>query len=203
MSTAVGIVAVPERWTAGGRLARKVGSEVLVTDVRHHGERWCHQETLARLIDTGADWLVWLEDDALPCPRFRERLSDSLDSAGDALVSLYLGTGRWAGTSPARMEPVVRGMVERAESGGSRWIETDALWHAVAVAVPAYRAGSLLAHLRADPRPTDQAATRWARTHFLPVRYTWPSLVDHDDSLPRIVRTSDRPVPRRAWRVEV
>src|SRR5690606_24577395 len=132
---------------------------------------------------------------------FRAQLDRALEHAPAGIVSLYLGTGRWAGTAPSQHEPVVRGLVEDADRDGAQWITTGALWHAVGVAIPREHAVSLLQHLRGSPRPTDEAITAWCRQRRVAVHYTHPSLVDHRDER-RLVHAREQHVPRRAWRFE-
>lgn len=196
MNIAIGIVAHPSRSVMAKRLYDTVGADIISFDNNSFGERWNHTRALEEL--PRADWAVLLEDDAIPCPDFRVQLSNALQEAGDAIVSLYLGTGRWAGANPKTQEHVVRRLIQDADAQGSRWIEADALWHAVGIAIPYKYVESVLTYLQCSPLPTDQAITHWARQNHVPIFYTHPSLIDHAD-VPRIVRTQDKPVPRRAW----
>lgn len=200
-SIAVGVVAHPIRKAMAHELAERTYAEVLTYDNDGVGEQANHQAVLEQLLEYGTDWVVCLEDDALPCADFRTRLIETLDHAPAGVVSLYLGTGRWAGTSPRHHERVVRGLVEDADRHGARWITAEALWHAVGVAIPRERAADLLQHLRGSTHPTDEAITDWCRKRHVTVHYTHPSLVDHRDD-PRLVRAREQHVPRRAWRFE-
>lgn len=203
MSIAIGIVAHPDRLQQARDLMTWTSANVISLDDKGHGERWNHQNTLAKLLRYRADWYVLLEDDALPGADFHGHLHHYLTTAPSGIVSLYLGTGRWAGTSPPHHERVVRGLIEDADQEGAEWITTGALWHAVGVAIPRTHASSLLAHLRDSPLPTDEAITAWCRATRTPVHYTWPSLVDHHDG-PTVTLHPDgqqREQPRRAWRV--
>lgn len=196
MQYAIGIVAHPSRSVMAKRLYDTIGADIIGFDNNSFGERWNHTRALEEL--PRADWAVLLEDDAIPCPDFRARLSDALNGAGDAVVSLYLGTGRWAGTNPKTQEQAIRRLIEDADERGNRWIEAIALWHAVGIAIPYQHIAAILHHFGRDAAPTDQAITHWARTYGVPIRYTHPSLVDHAD-VPRVVHTTDKPVVRRAW----
>ena len=200
-TVAIGIVAHPARIDDANRLAADVAADVVLVDHDEFGERWNHQQVLAWLIDnTEADWLVVLEDDAIPHPQLRELLPGILDDSPDnRLVSLYLGTGRWAGLRGERADAHVGQLVADADRAGARWVVADSLWHAVAIAVDRIYAGSLLTHLQRDPRPTDRAAGAWAQRCRFPVRYTHPSLVDHRDG-PRLVPNGAATVARHAWR---
>ncbi|HCC00043.1 MAG TPA: hypothetical protein DEP42_02285 [Ruminococcaceae bacterium] len=194
----VAIVAHPARKNQAHILAKQVQAYTLCMDEARKGERWNHQQALQRLLATEADWLVVLEDDAIPCQHFEEKLSFCLSQAKNCLVSLYLGTGRWAGTTPQMQEPIVRHLVKRATRHQDSWIKAKALWHAVGFAVPRSYADSLLAFLQKDPSPTDQAATHWLKSQRIPCWYTYPSLLDHADTA-RLVVGNEKPVRRVAW----
>lgn len=203
MTTSVAVVAHPARLTRALRLRDQVQADHVSVDELGRGEQWNHQEALEVLArqPEQADWLVLLEDDAIPCSGFRAQLDRALEHAPAGIVSLYLGTGRWAGTVPRQHEQVVRGLIEDADRDGSRWITAGSLWHAVGVAIPREHAAALLRHLRGSTRPTDEAVSDWCRRHRVAVHYTHPSLVDHRDE-PRLVQARERHVPRRAWRFE-
>src|SRR5690606_31733722 len=47
-----------------------------------------------RLHDPDADWHLVLQDDAILCPNFADRLHATLAQAPTGPVSLYIGTGR-------------------------------------------------------------------------------------------------------------
>jgi hypothetical protein len=180
MTTSVAVVAHPERLTSALLLRDQVQADHVSVDHFGRGEQWNHQEALEALArqPDQADWLVLLEDDAIPCSGFRAQLDRALEHAPAGIVSLYLGTGRWAGTAPSQHEPVVRGLVEDADRDGAQWITTGALWHAVGVAIPREHAVSLLQHLRGSTRPTDEAITDWCRQRRVAVHYTHPWVLE-------------------------
>lgn len=196
---AIGIVAHHSRLGAATKLASQLHANPTI-DWEDLGERWCHQETLRHLLDTDADWYVLLEDDAIPCANFTEHVTEALDEAPSPIVSLYLGTGRWAGTVPKLQAPYLQKSIALAEQHGAEWILGKGMWHAVAIAVRRDHAASLLAHWEGARSATDLATSGYIQAHRIPVAYTWPSHVDHDDST-RIVTTGDKPVTRRAWAV--
>lgn len=204
MTAAVAIVAHPARLDDANALSDRVQADYLSLDHESRGERWNHQHALAALIDTDADWLVLLEDDAVPCSDFRDRLDDVLATAPGSLVSLYLGTGRWAGHDHRIHAGVVHRLIARADRDGTGWIRADGMWHAVGIAVRREQAKRLLRHLRSNGQPTDQAISAWCKYTRTPVHYTHPSLVDHADG-PTVTDHPDkqpRREARRAWRME-
>lgn len=201
---ALAIVAHIAREDLAAGLLEQTGADIISFDDGTHGERANHARALRWLIEhRDAQWYVLLEDDAIPCAGFVDELDWRLArSPEDALVSLYLGTGRWAGTVPSKHEPVVRALVAKADELGADLIEAKELWHAVGIAVSAQNAMSLLSWLEAAPRrrPTDQAITDWAKHWSVDVLYTHPSIVDHRDDSPRLVGAREAHVPRRAWK---
>src|SRR6188768_4219066 len=78
---AIGIVAHHSRRTQAFALAAQIGAQSVTIDTANRGERWCHQVALASLAHHGAQWLVLLEDDALPCADFTRHLSEYLAEA--------------------------------------------------------------------------------------------------------------------------
>ncbi|GMA26184.1 hypothetical protein GCM10025864_39430 [Luteimicrobium album] len=200
MSLAIGIVAHPDRLEMAWGLAKAVDAELLQFDHDLRGEQANHQAALDRLLFTDADWLLLLEDDAIPCIDFRARVSTWLEGV-DGIASLYLGTGRWAATVPRLHEPVVSRLVAEADAAHADRITSDALWHAVAVAVPLHHARSLHQGITRTHAPTDQAVSMWCKRHGVSVTYAHPSFVDHRDERAAVGHQADVAVgPRRAWR---
>jgi len=198
MTYAIGIVAHPARNEQAHQLAADVDADLIVVDTCSQGEQWCHQETLTELMKRDVDWYVLLEDDALPCQNFRALLEEALNEAGDALISLYLGTGAWAGTDQVTTARLVPRLIAQADRDSAHWITAPGLYHAVGIAIPAVRARAALAHMRAVRYASDKALSRWAHANHIPIRYTWPSLVDHADG--ERLAGEQRNTPRRAWR---
>jgi hypothetical protein len=202
VSVTLAVVAHTDRREQAEALALRIGATLHMDDGTL-GERGNHQAALRVMLDAGSDWVCWVEDDAIPVYDFRQQITKALAAAPDTIVSAYLGRCRWAGTSPARHGPLVAAAVARATAAGAAWIQADALWHAVTVAIPTPWARDLLRHIEADPAPTDEAVTHWAKAHGIRIRYTWPSLVDHADT-PPVTHHPDQQIRtpgRVAWAV--
>lgn len=196
MDVAVGVVAVPQRERHVDWLTSEIRTDVVVFDEDHHGERWCHQEVLAKLLRKDAYWLVLVEDDAVPVEGFDEKMRTALEGADqDAIVSFYLGSGPWAGMPNAEREAAIPAMHAEGEATG--WIKTDMLYSAVAFAVPLSIAPLIGWCLRDTAAPTDTAIGLWTRKMQVPVWYTYPSLVDHRDDF-SVVDGIEPVVERRA-----
>jgi hypothetical protein len=142
----------------------------------------------------GGDWTVVLQDDALPVEGFREQVSAALAHAPQTAVGLYFGGGRPEGglTSWA---------AQRADGFDAAWIEWHKLAWGVGVAMPTAAVEDFLAWARNQAQRYDRRISEFWQMRRAPVRYTWPSLVDHDDELPTIAQRRPAGVARRAYRV--
>ena len=195
---AIGIVAHPHRAGDALALRDKIRADVVSFDHDGIGGRANHLRVLTTLAGTNVNWAVILEDDALPCRGFHDALGEWLRQAPSPIVSLYLGTGRWAGTVPSQHEPKVQALIDQADTDGSRWI-LGGMWHAVGYAIRSDTLEAVIQRVDTSRTPIDQAIGRWAKENAQQVAYTWPSLVDHKDN-GRLVDAAERNTTRRAWR---
>jgi hypothetical protein len=187
----VAIMAHPARVDAAHQLAEQTGARIVWDD--GHGE-W---DTGARAWDSinrDADWGLVLQDDALPIPDMLAHLGQALTNAPRTCTSLYVGTTRPRG-------PAVTHATQQATLAGNAWLETRALMWGVGVALPVEDIAPLLDWANTQTLPYDQRIGAWDSRHSRPVRYTWPSLVDHDDG-PSIARNNDS-APRKAHRTGI
>jgi hypothetical protein len=144
----------------------------------------------------GGDWTVVLQDDALPIPELRRHATEALAHAPQTAVSLYFGAGRpqagltgWA--------------ARRADSRAVSWIEWDDLYWGVAVAMPTAAVEDFLAWGATSALRYDRRIGAFWRAQGKPIWYTWPSLVDHDDTVPTLAHRNPSTVRRVAYRVGV
>lgn len=151
------------------------------------------------------DWHVVVQDDALPVPEFRRHVDAALAASPPAVVSLYVGTGR-------PHQPKVARLIREANTRDAAWIETPDLWWGVGVAMPTGVVEAFLTWGMDRDGPYDQRIGAFAREAGLPVRSTWPSLVDHADGPtllahawgpPRTSRRAHRIGARLDWDTEV
>ncbi|MBN0040229.1 hypothetical protein JN535_08640 [Cellulosimicrobium cellulans] len=149
--------------------------------------------------DPDADWHVVLQDDAVLVAGFVDQVRRALAASPRTVVSFYVGTGM-----PFSTVGPVRYAISEATAVDAAWFATDALHWGVAVAMPTSWVHDYLATMTSDPTPYDQRIGKYAAAYRRsPVRYTWPSLVDHADG-PTLVDHADglpRVVPRRAYQV--
>lgn len=147
--------------------------------------------------DPNADWIVVLQDDAVLVEGFLDAVPDALAHAPETAVSFYVGTGR-----PKQRQ--VEKAVIQAQATRSAWLEHKTLLWGVGVAMPAHRVGEFLEWAPlCDFAYDTRIGAFWLR-QLIPVRYTFPSLVDHEDGETLLQHPWGRPTaPRRAWQVGV
>jgi hypothetical protein len=178
MKLAIGVMAHISRVEAANALLAKIAGDLMVID---HGEPSVAGENAngnlawRGLSGSGAEWAIVLQDDALPIEGFREYAEQALKLAPETAVSFYVGTGR-------PLAAQVSHTLQLADQHGATWLEADELYWGVAVAMPVTELPGYLdwsdriTHLRYDSR-----IGNWFHRSGRPIRYTWPSLVDHAD----------------------
>lgn len=140
-----------------------------------------------------ADWVIVMEDDALPIPDFRQQAAAALDTCPAPFASLYYGyLGSPDGDIGAQLT-----------EGDPNWFMRQGLSSAVCVAIRYEKVGSVLNQVRqiTEELPADH---RWAEA-FNALGHRWvphvnPSLVDHADEGSLIAGNTEG-FPRRAYRV--
>jgi len=135
-----------------------------------------------------APYHLVIQDDAIPCPGFVEKVETLCDRLGDRLAMLfYRHKSRKAGWGPVIDEAVKgRDFVMRGKLLGPAVIyPTDRLEDCIAAcdAMP-------------DRLGSDDRIKEWARTR-LDTLVTIPSLVDHRDGVSLV----GHPFRRNAWRI--
>lgn len=208
----IGIVGHTARVDAVHVLQDKVGAVYASVDDGTLGCDANHNKVWTWLADNpaDADWLVVIEDDALPITEFADQLTQVLEAAPTPIVSLYLGTGRpvWyqpkGQSSAKKLQPILREAVAKAEVQGSSFITAPQLFHGVAVAIKTDLVPSMLdmTGLKDERRPFDYAISDWGEHEELRISYPQPSLVDHEDG-PSVAVHQDREprtTERKAYR---
>lgn len=198
MSIQAAVVAHPDR---AGRADDLVGQLIpykpaLFVDGQSLGCTENHLKAWASFSESEADWCLVLEDDAILQRDIYNQLAEALFHAPTPIVSLYLGQGR---------PPHWQAKAKRAVATEKPFIVSTTLIHAVAVAVRREYVDAMTLgarhHWRATQSPIDEAITLWAKENALPVGYTNPSLVNHDDDLPSVAKhhyDGPDPAPRVA-----
>lgn len=185
-SLAIVIMAHPARRARAELLAEEVKADTIIWDDDRKGE-W---DTGARAWRTGsllsASHVLVLQDDAIPVANLRGEIHARIHQHPTMPISLYLGKKK-----PSRWARAVNDAVCDARSHEAGWILATHLLHGVGIVLPVGMIPSTLRWAHADSRPYDQRIGAYLRTIGKPTLYTWPSLVDHDDSFPTLVEHGD------------
>lgn len=175
MTLSVAIMAHPRRTLAAQRLAAATGAQIVWDE---HDDEWHTGARAIAAYDPAATHHLVLQDDAVPIDGFLDHAAAALEHRPDDLVSFYLGTSR-----PPQWQAAVDDACMRAEDAGAAWIAARELLHGVAIAIPTAEIPDLLTWCEPFNVPYDQRiGMYWRRVLERPVLYTWPSLVDHDDT---------------------
>lgn len=194
----IGIVAHTQRAQQAHTLMTTVGAAYMSIDDGTLGGKANHIRVWQWLAQHSTDtYSVVLEDDAIPCERFREQATLALAKAPTDVVSLYLGTGH-----PRSPQPAIAKAIQWAQHSPACWITAHELHHAVGTAIRTDLITDMLTYITPLNRPIDQAVTSWAtrKHHPRSIAYTAPSLIDHEDG-DTVVTTRRRiqSKPRKAW----
>lgn len=141
-----------------------------VNEEWHTGER-----ALRSGIDAGANWHCVLQDDAIVPDDFYTHLTNAINNVPTrSLISLYTGQSR---PFPKRVATAV----DRAK--GCSFLQFYMLLWGVGIVLPTTHIEPLLEECETRQEPYDTRIGIWYLRNMLPVFYTNPSLVDHDDDL--------------------
>lgn len=184
MRLSVAIMAHPSRSRYAEELRATLGRSVTVVyDPEPDSERnpWrCAREAWRRTPDACTHRLV-LQEDVIPCPRLLTHVRRALTAKPDRVASFFLGTNA---TMTWRLMLV-------ADARGAHWVQGfSAGWvPALALCIPQRLVQSLV-DFQDGTRPVadDDVYGRWTREHGLPWYASIPSLVDHDDDAPSLMR---------------
>ena len=175
---AIGIVAHVERGQQAHDLMDNVGAVYASLD---NGTFGCHlnHKRVWRYLSTrqakNANWLVVLEEDAVPVEGFAEQLTEALANAPVSVVSLYLGRLR-----PPQQQWMIGPATQRADERNACWIVSRQFLHGVGLAIRSDLVADMLNTID-ETLPIDEAILAWAVKRRYRVGFTWPSLVDHAD----------------------
>jgi GR25 family glycosyltransferase involved in LPS biosynthesis len=173
---AIGIVAHVARTEQANKLMADTGAVFTSLDNGNLGCGGNHRKVWRHLTEhCSADWLVVLEDDALPVAGFTDQLRAALTTAPAPVVSLYLGRLR-----PTSLQHMIQPAIVRADQQNAHWLVSRQLLHAVGLAIRADIVPDMLASLD-EEAPIDDAIHGWVNQRHHRVGYTWPSLVEHAD----------------------
>lgn len=194
------VAAHPKRRAAAELLDEAVNAHAIVYDERN--DEW---DTMSQAWRTAlnaatrgrATHILVLQDDAMPIANLIRTTLEAIDQHPDVPISLYLGRKK-----PAVWATNVDFAVRVAEREGFSWLRASHLLHGVALVLPVDLVRPMLTWCSKSNAPYDERVGYFLRhVAKTPVFYPQPSLVDHDDSMPSLVRHSDDRVAGTAGRV--
>lgn len=184
MKISVTVMAVP---------ARKLQAEYLAAILRYypfcdvsvtydqkaagtHESEWLNgKASLMAGIGKG-DYHVVIQDDAILTPHFYENIEGAINNCpgGKSLISLYTGKAR---PFPKR----IQNAVDKAKH--ANWLRHYLLIWGVGIIIPTSHIEHLIDFVDDRTEPYDTRIGIFYQRNRLPVYYTMPCLVDHDDEL--------------------
>lgn len=121
------------------------------------------------------DYHVVIQDDALLTPHFYENIEGAINNApSKSLISLYTGKPRPFGQ---RVQAAVDKVVDET------WLQYILLMWGVGIVIPTSHIEPMIEFVADRDEPYDTRIGIFYQRNRLPVYYTMPSLVDHDDDL--------------------
>ena len=185
------IMAHPDRADHARWLAVQLGARIIWD--QGHGE-WDTGRRAWATIRPSSQWGLVVQDDALPIPHTMAHLHAALPHTPPVPVSLYVGTGR-----PHAHQ--VAAAVTQARQHNASWLEARTLFWGVAVAVPTDQIQDMLTTCAQSQLPYDnRIGSHWSKQGKA-IRYTWPSLVDHQDGKGLVDHSGKRSCVRKAHEV--
>lgn len=183
MRISVTVMAVP---------ARKLQAEYLAAILRYypfsdvsvtydqvaagtHESEWLNGANSLRAGLGKGDWHVVIQDDAILTPNFYENIEGAINTVPTkSLISLYTGKAR---PFPKRIQEAVNKAVDET------WLQYMLLLWGVGIVLPTSHIEPMLDFVADRTEPYDTRIGIFYQRNRLPVYYTMPSLVDHDDDL--------------------
>jgi hypothetical protein len=169
-------------------------SQISVTWDERNDEWDTGRRALQRGIGQG-DWHVVIQDDAILTPNFYENIEGAISNVPTkTLISLYTGTARPFGKR-------VKLAVDKAYH--ATWLRYWLLLWGVGILLPSDHIEPLLDFVADREELYDTRVGIFYQRNRLPVYYTMPSLVDHNDEIGSLLGHGATPEPRVAHKVAV
>lgn len=183
------------------RLAESVGADTVAWDDGKRGDTLTrcaagHLSVLNRLVGTAAQWVLVLEDDAVPVDELLFHVKQALEHTPTRIVGLYLGT---SGLTETQRQ--IKKAVAAAKDTNRAWILADCLIGSIGYVVESWLLPDIIDFIRdRHEEELPLRISRWAQARHFNIAYTQPSLVDHDDgeSIGKPFRAPGFP-KRKAW----
>lgn len=176
-------MAHPKRRDAAEKLATELRQYPFVSvnviydseDAASHEQEW-DNGTRCLMDGVGkADWHMVVQDDAILSPGLYDNLCGAIATVPQkSLISLYTGTSRPLGK---RVKVAVDKVVDET------WLQYWLLMWGVGILLPSTHIEPLIDFVADRTEPYDTRIGIFYQRNRLPVYYTMPSLVNHDDEM--------------------
>lgn len=183
MNITASIMAHPKRKQAAEDLQNDLWTYPFTDVWITYDEQNSEWHTGERAIRSGAnkgDWHLVIQDDAVLTPYFYENIEAALRTIDTkTLVSLYTGQCRPLGER-------VKQAVDTAAAEQASWLKHYMLCWGVAILIPSDHIEPMLDFVNDDrykDTPYDVRIGIFYQRNMLPIYYTNPSLVDHNDAI--------------------
>ena len=183
MTISAAVMAHPKRRANAEALADQLRSYPFVSvnviydtpDAASHEAEW-DNGTRSLLDGVGkADWHLVVQDDAILSPGLYDNLQGAIATVPQkSLISLYTGTARPMGKR-------VKHAVDKVKD--ETWLSYWLLMWGVGILMPSSHIEPMIEFVADRTEPYDTRIGIFYQRNRLPVYYTMPSLVDHDDDL--------------------
>lgn len=192
----VTVMAHPSRKEAAQALAKALKGypfmDVSITWDERNDEWHTGERSLRRGIGRGA-WHLVIQDDAILTPDFYANLQGAISTLPlKTLVSLYTGTAR-------PFKDRVQAAVDKAYH--ATWLRHYMLFWGVGLLIPSDHIEPMLEFISDRQENYDTRIGIFYQRNRLPVYYTMPCLVDHDDDAGSLLGHGQTPEPRRAHKL--
>lgn len=139
------------------------------------------------------DWHVVIQDDAILTPFFYENIVGAIQNVPTkSLISLYTGKARPLGK---------RVSLAVSKARDETWLQYWLLMWGVGIVIPTGQIKPMLEFVEGREEPYDTRIGIAYQRNRLPIYYTMPSLVDHDDDLDSLLDHGKAPGSRVAHRL--
>ena len=194
MQTSLSIMAHPKRRSEALALEEKLQKyqfkELNITWDKKNNEWDTGERALRAGIKAGCDWHLVLQDDAIIPDDFYKHVSNAIKFVPTkSLISLYTGKAR-----PLKK----RITVAVSKSRYCSWLKSDLLFWGVGIIIPTSHIEPMLEYAETRTEQYDTRIGIFYQRNMLPVYYTMPSLVDHDDNLGSLLNHGQAPERRVA-----
>jgi hypothetical protein len=183
MNITVAVMAHPKRKVQAEALSKQLKKypfmDVTISydgvDAHTHQDEWNNGKRALMAGHDRGDWHVVIQDDAILTPNFYENLEGAIASAPTkTLISLYTGMPRPLGSRVKRAVNKVN---------DETWLSFWLLMWGVGLLLPSGHIKHLVEFVDDRTEPYDTRIGIFYQRNMLPVYYTMPSLVDHNDDM--------------------